>query len=138
MVGLLKIFHLWQRNILEIASKMNHKICGRKLSRNTKHRISLLRNLSKSLIRSDRIITTVAKAKELRPFVEKLITRAKCNSLHSRRLLVSKFGGSCPEISKLLSVISPKYSTRNGGYTRIIKTGFRKGDCAPMALIEFV
>lgn len=122
---------------------MYHKISGRKLGRFSSHRALLMKNLSKSLIKHGKISTTLPKAKELRSCVEKLVTVAKkgissVQSLHFRRELIRKFGSDCEEIGLLLSEVAPKYLDRNGGYTRIIKTGFRKGDNADMALIEFV
>lgn len=117
---------------------MKHRIYKKKISRKTNHRISLLRNLSKSLINCKRIKTTLAKAKELKKFIEKLITRAKKNSLHNRRIVISNLASNSKEISLLFQKISPKYCERHGGYVRIIKTGYRYGDSAPMALIEFI
>ena len=80
----------------------------------------------------------MTKAKGVRSVVEKLVTVGKKNDLHARRMLISKLGGDYKEVTKLINEISPKYKERNGGYTRIIKAGFRKGDCAPVAYIEFV
>lgn len=117
---------------------MKHKIKLKKLSRNTKHRLALLRNLSKSLIKHNSIKTTLIKAKVMRRFVEKLITRSKINTIHNRRIILSKIGEDKNTTYKLFKIIGPKYHERPGGYTRIIKTGFRKGDCAPMAIIELV
>ena len=117
---------------------MLHRKNKRKFSRRSAHRMSLLRNLCKSLIDCEQITTTLPKAKDLRPMMEKLITIGKNNSLHARRNLISKLGGSLREIDKILTVLSPRYQDRNGGYTRIIKSGFRQGDCAPMAVIQFV
>ncbi len=108
------------------------------LSRRSGHRKALIRNLCKSLISHEKITTTVTKAKTLRPVIEKLVTVGRDNSLHTRRMLISKLGTNCQEVSKLIDVISQRYKERNGGYTRIIKCGFRKGDCAPMAIIQFV
>ncbi len=116
---------------------MNHGIKGRKLSRNTAHRKALLRNLSLALLTHEMIKTTLPKAKELRPFVEKIITIAKTDTLANRRLAISILGNQ--EIAdKLFKEIGPKVSKRNGGYTRILKFGFRTGDKAPMALMELV
>ena len=117
---------------------MLHKRRKRKFSRNIAHRISMLRNLSKSLIQHGRIKTTLPKAKSLRPVIEKLITIARTNTLNTRRKLISKLGGNYIEIDKLLNDIAIKFKNRKGGYTRIIKCFFRKGDCSPMAYIEFV
>ena len=116
---------------------MRHKLKGRKLSRNTGHRNSLLRNLSTSLILNESINTTLAKAKELKRYAEKIIHKAKTDSLHNRRLVISKIGPT-DAYKKLFEDIGNRYKDRNGGYTRIIKAGFRYGDKAPMAVIEFV
>jgi len=116
---------------------MIHGIKGRKLSRNTAHRKALLRNLSLALLTHEMIKTTLPKAKELRPFVEKIITIAKKDSLANRRLAISILGNQ--EIAeKLFKEIGPRAANRNGGYTRILKFGFRTGDKAPMALMEIV
>lgn len=117
---------------------MNHGIKGRKFSRTGSHRAALIMNLVKALVRSEVITTTVAKAKDLRPVAEKIITLAKRGDLHARRQVISFMRGDCPEVSKLFSDISAKVRNRNGGYTRIIKSGYRKGDNAPMAIIELV
>ena len=117
---------------------MIHKRNKSKLSRRSAHRTSLLRNLCKSLINCEQITTTLPKAKCLRSVIEKLITIGKKNSLHSRRQLISKLGGSLKETDKIINVLSPKYKERKGGYTRVIKAGYRKGDCAPMAIIQLV
>lgn len=100
--------------------------------------MSMLRNLSKSLIEHEKIKTTLPKAKSLRSIVEKLVTIGKANTLHAKRLLISKLGGDYKEVNKLLNVISPRFISRPGGYTRIIKSGSRLGDHAPMAYIEFI
>jgi large subunit ribosomal protein L17 len=116
---------------------MRHRKVGRQLRRSPEQRLSLLRNLAQSLIQHGAIETTEAKAKELRPFVEKLISKAKTGTLHSRRLAVRhihKRGAA----DKLFQEIGPKFATRAGGYTRILKTGHRKGDGAEMARIELV
>ena len=117
---------------------MLHRKNKRKFSRRSAHRISLLRNLCKSLIGHEQITTTLPKAKDLRCIVEKLITAGKDDSLHTRRKLVSKLGGGKQGADKILTILSPRYKDRSGGYTRIIKSGFRQGDCAPMAIIQFV
>jgi len=119
---------------------MRHLIKGRKLNRTASHRKALLSNMSCSLIKHKRIITTEQKAKELRRFVERLITYAKKDSLHGRRLIMKKIKGKLKkEISNLLiHEIAPNYSDRSGGYTRIIKLQNRKNDNADMSLIEFV
>ncbi len=116
---------------------MKHRIKGRKLGRNTAHRKALLRNLAKAFLQHELIKTTLPKAKELRPFVEKVITLAKKDTLANRRLATSILGSQ--EIAdRLFKEIGPKISERNGGYTRIMKFGFRTGDKAPMAVIELV
>ena len=116
---------------------MRHGIKGRKLNRTSAHRKTLLKNLSIALVKHEQIKTTLPKSKELSRFVQKLITTAKRNNLHSRRLLISKIG--CEKTAdKLISVLAPRYVNRNGGYVRILKAGFRYGDSAPMAVIEFV
>jgi large subunit ribosomal protein L17 len=116
---------------------MRHRIDQRKLGRTTEHRIAMLRNQAVSLFRHDRIKTTVEKAKELRRFAEKLITLAKKDTLHARRLAARDVQD--PEVlRKLFSTLGPLYAQRPGGYTRIIKLGFRKGDGAQVALIELV
>ena len=116
---------------------MRHRKAGRQLRRTGEQKLALMRNLATSLIESGAIETTEAKAKELRPFVEKLITKAKSGTLHARRLAgihVHKREAA----DKLFQELGPKYAKRTGGYTRILKTGFRKGDGADMARIELV
>ena len=116
---------------------MRHGISGRKLNRKTNHRIALLKNLSKSLIEHEQITTTLPKAKDLRPFVEKLLTIGKKKDLSSRRRLFSYLRDE-NLVKKIIETLSPRYSNRNGGYTKIFKSGFRTGDSAPMAVIELV
>jgi large subunit ribosomal protein L17 len=116
---------------------MRHRSAHRKLGRKTEHRISLLRNLAASLISHGRIRTTEAKAKELRPFVEKLVTLGKRDSLHARRHALSILPRR-EVVTKLFSDVSPRFSERPGGYTRILKLVHRQGDGASMAFIEFV
>ena len=116
---------------------MRHRSAHRKLGRKTEHRISLLRNLAASLISHGRIRTTEAKAKELRPFVEKLVTLGKRDSLHARRHALSILPRR-EVVTKLFSDVSPRFSERPGGYTRILKLAHRQGDGASMAFIEFV
>ncbi len=116
---------------------MKHRIKGRKLNRNSAHRKALLRNLSIALLKNEMINTTLPKAKELRPFIEKVITLAKTDNLSNRRLAISILGNQ-EIIDKLFKEIAPRAAKRNGGYTRIMKNGFRTGDKAPMALIEVV
>ena len=116
---------------------MRHGIKQRKLGRKTGHRHALLRNLAAALVKHEQIQTTVPKAKELRPYVEKLITLAKRGGLSNRRLAMSRLGDET-QLKKLFDVLAERYSDRDGGYTRIIKAGFRASDAAPMAIIEFV
>ena len=116
---------------------MRHKSGGRKLQRTSAHRTALFRNMSASLIKHEQITTTVAKAKELRPYVEKLITLAKRGGLANRRLAMSRLMDEA-QLQKLFDVLAERYKDRNGGYTRIIKAGIRASDAAPIAIIEFV
>ena len=116
---------------------MYHRIKGRKLGRNTAHRKALLRNLSLAILQREVIKTTLPKAKEIRPFVEKLLTIAKKDTLANRRLAISILGNDLV-VEKLFKEIGPRIVSRNGGYTRILKFGFRTGDKAPMALFELV
>jgi len=116
---------------------MRHKKLKGKLGRSSSHRSSLLANLSISLITHKKIETTYAKAKELRKCVEKLVTTAKNNNLHTQRE-VAKVIKNKKASKVLFEEISPKFLERNGGYTRIVKTGFRKGDASSLAIIEFV
>jgi large subunit ribosomal protein L17 len=120
---------------------MRHRHGYRKLGRDSEHRAALLKNLSCDLIENGRIETTVAKAKELRRYIEKLVTRAKKADFNTHRYVYSKLGSNQrakAATQKLINEIAPKYVNRNGGYTRIIKTRFRRGDAAEMAIIEFV
>ena len=118
---------------------MLHHKSGRKLGRVTKQRTALLRSLAISLIKHGKIKTTEAKAKELRPFVEKLITKGKTQSLSSRRLISSRLGsGGVSATKKIFDEIAPKYKDRNGGYIRVVKMVSRAGDGSKMAIIEFV
>ncbi|OHA60736.1 MAG: 50S ribosomal protein L17 [Candidatus Vogelbacteria bacterium RIFOXYD1_FULL_51_18] len=116
---------------------MRHHDTKRKFGRERNVRTAFLRSLMRNLINEGRITTTLARAKEVRPLVEKLVTRGKNSSLASRRLLVTRLGG-VREAKKLAEEISPKYASRPGGYTRIIKLPAREGDASLMALIEFV
>ena len=116
---------------------MRHRIKGRKLNRTASHRKAMLTNMAVSLIEHEQVHTTLPKAKELRPFVEKLITLAKKNDLSARRRIISKTRSE--EIAKkLIGPIAEKYNSRQGGYTRIVKAGYRYGDMAPMAYIQLV
>jgi ribosomal protein L17 len=116
---------------------MRHKLAGRKLQRKSGHRRALLRNLAAALIKHEQIQTTTAKARELRPYVEKLITLAKRGGLSNRRLAHSRLMDEGQE-RKLFEVLAERYAGREGGYTRIIKAGFRASDAAPVAIIELV
>jgi large subunit ribosomal protein L17 len=117
---------------------MNHGTKQRKFNRNTGHRKALILNLAKALIRSEQITTTLPKAKDLRPVVEKIITKAKKGDLAARREIISFMRGNTAEVKKLFDVLAARFKDRNGGYIRVLKAGYRKGDCAPMAVIEFV
>ena len=116
---------------------MRHRKKGRKLQRTASHRRAMLRNLATSLFRHERIETTTAKAKELRPYAERLITLARCGDLHARRLVARKIQDR-EVLGKLFDEISSRYAERPGGYTRILKLGNRKGDAAEISLIELV
>ena len=116
---------------------MRHKSGGRKLQRTSAHRTAMFRNMSASLIKHEQITTTVAKAKELRPYVEKLITLAKRGGLANRRLAMSRLMDET-QLVKLFDVLAERYQDRNGGYTRVSKAGIRASDAAPIAIIEFV
>jgi large subunit ribosomal protein L17 len=116
---------------------MRHRVAGRKLGRTTEHRIALLRNMSSQLFAHERIQTTLAKAKELRPFAEKLVTISKKGTLHARRQVLQHIHDRTV-VAKLFDTLSARYDQRPGGYTRIIKLGPRRGDNAEMALIELV
>ncbi|MGL5837098.1 MAG: 50S ribosomal protein L17 [Sphingorhabdus sp.] len=116
---------------------MRHKVGHRKLNRTGSHRIAMLRNMAASLIKHEQITTGVAKAKELRPYVEKLITLAKKGGLSNRRLAQSRLMDDA-QLAKLFDVLATRYADRNGGYTRIIKAGYRASDASPMAIIELV
>ncbi|AMK21464.1 50S ribosomal protein L17 [Sphingobium sp. SJ10-10] len=116
---------------------MRHKVGHRKLQRSAGHRNSLLRNLAASLIKHEQILTTTPKAKELRPYVEKLITLAKKGGLSNRRLAHARLQDDT-QLTKLFEVLAERYKDRNGGYTRVIKAGIRASDAAPIAIIELV
>ena len=113
---------------------MRHGAAYRKLGRTVSHRQAMFANMAASLIKHEQITTTLPKAKELRPFVEKLVTLAKKGDLHARRQAIS----AVPQVGKLFDTLAPRYAERNGGYIRIMKAGFRHGDNAAMAVIEFV
>ena len=116
---------------------MRHGVAHRKLGRTSAHRQAMFANMAASLIKHEQIITTLPKAKEMRPFVEKLVTLAKRGDLHARRQAISKVR-DITQVGKLFAVIGPRYADRNGGYIRVLKAGYRHGDNAAMAVIEFV
>ncbi|MBU1325210.1 MAG: 50S ribosomal protein L17 [Alphaproteobacteria bacterium] len=116
---------------------MRHGAAHRKLGRTTSHRQAMFANMAASLIKHEQITTTLPKAKELRPFVEKLVTLGKKGDLHARRQAISQVR-DVTQVGKLFETIAPRYAERNGGYIRIMKAGFRHGDNAAMAVIEFV
>ena len=116
---------------------MRHRVGGRKLQRTSSHRAALFRNMAAALIKHEQITTTTAKAKELRPYVEKLITLAKRGGLSNRRLAHARLMDDT-QLVKLFDTLAPRYAERSGGYTRIIKAGLRASDAAPIAIIELV
>ena len=116
---------------------MRHRNAGRKLGVKTQHRHAMFANMAAALIKHEQIKTTLPKAKELRPVVEKLVTLSRKNDLASRRLAMSRVRDEA-QVKKLFEVIGPRYADRPGGYTRVLKAGFRHGDNAAMAFIEFV
>ena len=116
---------------------MRHSKGYRRLNRTHEHRKALFANMAGSLIEHEQIKTTLPKAKELRPIVEKLITLAKRGDLHARRLAASQLKED-QYVTKLFDILGPRYTARKGGYTRVLRAGFRYGDMAPMAIIEFV
>ena len=116
---------------------MRHRLRGRKLNRTSAHRKAMFANMAAALIKHEQISTTLPKAKDLRPFVEKLITLGKRGDLHARRQAIAEMR-DLAMVKKLFDVLGPRYKDRNGGYTRVLKAGFRYGDSAPVAVIEFV
>ena len=116
---------------------MRHGFKGRRFSRSQSHRKSMFANLAVSLIEHEQIVTTLPKAKDLRPIVEKLVTLGKRGDLHARRQVIAQIGNETV-VKRLFDTIAPRYANRNGGYLRIMKAGFRHGDNAPLAVIEFV
>jgi len=116
---------------------MRHGNAHRKLGRTTSHRLAMFRNMSASLIKHEQIKTTLPKAREIRPYMEKLITLAKHGGLSNRRLAHARLLDDA-QLAKLFTVLAERYATREGGYTRIIKAGYRGSDAAPMAVIELV
>lgn len=116
---------------------MKHRISGRKLSRKSAHRTAMFRNMAAALIKHEQITTTLPKAKELRPYVEKLISLAKAGGLSNRRLAISRTGDEA-QVRKLFDVLAPRYADRNGGYTRVLRAGIRASDAVQMGVIELV
>ena len=116
---------------------MKHRIKGKKLNRTSSHRKALLKNMSQALIKHEQIITTLVKAKTLKPYFDKLITIGKKGDLHARRQALGKIG-DLKLVEKLFSTLAKRYEARKGGYSRVLKAGFRYGDSAPMAVIELV
>jgi large subunit ribosomal protein L17 len=116
---------------------MRHGFAGRRFNRSASHREAMFANMAAALIKHEQIVTTLPKAKDLRPVVEKLVTLAKKGGLHARRQAISQVRDET-QVRKLFTVLAPRYSERKGGYTRVLKAGFRYGDSAPMAVIEFV
>jgi large subunit ribosomal protein L17 len=112
-------------------------MAGRKLNRTSSHRKAMFANMAVALVKHEQITTTLPKAKELRPYVEKLVTLGKRGDLHARRLLIAKTRDRATA-AKLIDVLGPRYEARPGGYVRVLKAGFRYGDNAPLAVIEFV
>ena len=116
---------------------MRHGFRGRRFSRTPEHRRAMFANMAAALIKHEQIVTTLPKAKDLRPVVEKLVTLGKRGDLHARRQAIAQIR-DVPMVRKLFEVLGPRYKERNGGYTRVLKAGFRYGDNAPVAVIEFV
>ena len=116
---------------------MRHGVAHRKLNRTSTHRRAMFANMAASLIEHEQIVTPLPKAKELKPIMDKLITLAKRGDLHARRQAISKIRNK-DQVAKLFETLGPRYEERNGGYTRVLKAGFRHGDNAPMAVIELV
>ena len=116
---------------------MRHRVGHRKLQRTSAHRTAMFRNMAAALIKHEQITTTTAKAKELRPYVEKLITLAKKGGLSNRRLALGRLLDDA-QLIKLFDVIAPRYAGRDGGYCRIVKAGIRMSDASPISIIEFV
>jgi large subunit ribosomal protein L17 len=116
---------------------MRHRNAGRKLNRTASHRKAMFANMAAALITHEQIVTTLPKAKDLRPIVEKLVTLAKRGDLHARRLAAAQLR-DLDSVKKLFETIGPRYKSRAGGYTRVLKAGFRHGDSAAVAVIEFV
>ncbi len=117
---------------------MRHRMSGRKLNRTSSHRKALFGNMAAALIKHEQIKTTLPKAKELRGIVDRLITLGKRGDLHARRIAISRLHGDKQLADKLFSALAERYKNRPGGYTRVLRAGFRYGDSAPMAVIELV
>ena len=116
---------------------MKHKIKGKKLNRTSSHRKALFKNMAQAIIKHEQIITTLPKAKTMKPIIDKLITLAKKGSLHSRRQAFSRLRDN-KMVTKLFEILASRYADRKGGYTRVLKAGYRYGDSAAMAVIELV
>ena len=116
---------------------MKHRLKGKKLNRTSSHRKALLKNLAQALIKHEQILTTLIKAKSLKPVVDKLITIGKKGDLHARRQAITKLGDT-KLVTKIFDILAKRYEKRNGGYSRVLKAGYRYGDSAPMAVIELV
>lgn len=116
---------------------MRHGYAGRRLNRTASHRKAMFANMCVSLIKHEQIVTTLPKAKDLRPIVERLVTLAKKGGLNAKRQAIAEIGDEA-QVKKLFDVLAPRYAERKGGYTRVLKAGFRYGDSAPRAVIEFV
>ncbi len=116
---------------------MRHRNRGRRLSRSSSHRAAMFANMAQALVKHEQIKTTLPKAKELRPIVERLITLGKRGDLHARRMLIARTRSEATA-AKLIDVLGPRYKDRAGGYCRVLRAGFRYGDSAPMAIIELV
>ena len=116
---------------------MRHGVSGRKLGVTSSHRLSMFRNMATSLLKHEQITTTLPKAKELRPYVERIITLGKRGDLHARRQAAAQIRDAAV-VRKLFDTLAPRYADRQGGYTRVIKAGIRASDASPMAIIEFV
>ena len=117
---------------------MRHRISGRKLNRTSSHRKALFRNMAVALLKHEQIKTTLPKAKDLRSIVDRLVTLGKRDTLHARRQALSRLNNDRAIVEKLFSVVAKRYADRDGGYTRVLKAGYRYGDNAPMAIIELV
>jgi large subunit ribosomal protein L17 len=116
---------------------VRHGLKQRKLNRTSQHRLAMFANMAAALVKHEQIVTTLPKAKELKPFIEKLITLGKKGGLANRRLAISRMR-DLEQVAKLFDTLAARYADRNGGYTRVLKAGFRYGDAAPMAIIELV